>query len=1101
MVTFIYGIYGSGKTSAIMDMLIKDAENGKRSFLIVPDQEALQFERLTLSVLPASSQLNLEVLGFSRLYNRLCREYGGISYSYITKPMRSLLMWKTLSELDCQFEEIGQNSSKGAADISLTDTMLNAVGELKMNAITPNKLEATAKKLPKDSSLAKRLRDLAMLYASFDNYVSEKYSDSADDLSRLCELLKKYDFFNGTNVYIDSFTSYTKVQHQIIELIFKQANNVTVTIPLGSPETEDISTKGLQIAAKELIKSAEAAKVDTKSIFLGENKRARTEAIAYLSKNLWTMNASPDSAPKADGIITEKCDNPYAEAEAVAAHIIELLRNGARCRDISIIARDSEKYRGILDTALEKSGIPFYFTQKSELCSMPSVKFILSALRIKKYNWQKEDVISHIKTGLCDIEMADINMFEEYVNTWNISGAQFLEDIWTMNPDGFTDRLSKRGEEILSAANRVRKKLTAPLLKLFVRLDAAENIADMCRTLFDYTQEVALDKKLSELSKKAALRGDLKQAEELSKIYGIMLQGIADIGEAIGDEYADTEEFTLILKNIFDNTEIGTIPTSIDEVTIGSAHTLRASSTKYAFIIGLCEGEFPASVNDSGIFSFEEKETLSELDMELAGTNEIYSSNELMYVQRAFALPSEKLYLFTHSAELDGRVCFPSLAFTRAEKLFAKSLTTHTYKLSELEYLTPAPKNAVGILRSLDDGEKKESLRKALEEYIPDIRTMSAAKSSTAESCSVSAETANEAIGNVIELSPTSFEKYVKCPFSYFCSNVLNIREKKDSVFKANDMGLFVHYVLEILVKNAIPETPDDPSPDDDTLVKLANKTVEEYIKRICPPSLINSKRLEHLYSRLKNLALLLVKNTVTEFSHSDFRPVFYELRANGKDGNPSPLLFTLEDGSQAYFTGVIDRVDLYRSGDDVYIRVVDYKTGSKTFSIEDIDLGINTQMLIYLFTLCRSKSSEFKKVLDLSEEKDGIPAGVMYLSARIPTIEASDYDTEEDILHTAENKLSRTGLLLHDEDVLHAMNHELDSRFLANIKRKKDELSGEALVTQEGFTEIFNKLQDIIIKIATELHSGKADANPLIQDKSNPCDFCSLKPVCRKTK
>ena len=372
--------------------------------------------------------------------------------------------------------------------------------------------------------------------------------------------------------------------------------------------------------------------------------------------------------------------------------------------------------------------------------------------------------------------------------------------------------------------------------------------------------------------------------------------------------------------------------------------------------------------------------------------------------------------------------------------------------------------------------------------------------------CSVSAQTTADALGNEIIMSPTSFEKYVKCPFSYFCSDVLSLREKKDSVFKANNMGLFIHYILEKLVQYAIPQTPEDSVPDDDTLIKMANDAAETYIKRICPPSLIDSKRLAHLYSRLKKLALIVVKSTVKEFSHSEFKPVFYELRADGNNGNPPAKIFKIDEECKVKFKGVIDRVDLYRSGDEVYIRVVDYKTGSKVFSINDVEAGINIQMLVYLLTLCRSDSAEFKRSIGIGEGKNGLPAGVMYLSSNIAVLEASDYGEEEKIADKAELSLSRTGILLNDEHVLRAMNDELDSKFLANIKAKTDKennllLSGNALTTGDEFKDIFKNLEETIIKIATELHSGKADANPLVHDKKSPCDYCRAKPSCRKRK
>lgn len=1097
MIRFIYGTYGSGKTSAVLNMIRDDTKNGQPAFLIVPDQEVLQFERLSLDLLPVSAQLNLEILSFSRLYNRVCREYGDLSYSYLTDPMRSLLMWKSLHELNGLLTSLG----KSVNDPRITDTLSNAINEFKANGVSAAAIELAANKLSDDSPLQARLRDISLIYSYFDNFIAEKYSDSADDLQRLNDILRTHDFFSGANVYIDSFTSYTGVQHGIIEQIFKSANNVTVTIPLSSPDDSRISTKGIEASYQKLSDSAQKYGGYKKTV-LGENLRATSPCLKYLSKNLWAMGADANYAPTPDGsIVTEICDNPYAEAEAVSANIRKLLSEGARCKDIVIIARDAEKYRGILDTALEKSDVPFYFAQKSELCSMPAVKFILLALRIKKYNWQKNDVIAYIKTGLCGIDRREADLFEEYINTWNIHGERFLDEYWTMNPDGFVSRLSPRGEEILRCANNVRAHIVQPLLELFVMLDAAENIASMCKALYSFTEKTRLEDKLSSLAQKAALRGDLNQAKQLSRLYGIMLNTLSDIGEIIGEESADTEEFMLLLKNIFDKTEIGTIPTSIDEVTIGSASMLRASNPKYSFVIGLCEGEFPAAVKDNGILSFSDRETLSELGIELSGNDDICSSDELMYIERAFSSPSLKLFALTHKAEINNSPRFPSIAFNRIEKLFGDKLKPHVHSLWDFDYLIPAPKNAASILRSIDDQKKRNSLRLAINEYIPEFDELSGVET-TADRCSVSPETIDISMGKSLYLSSSAFEKYVKCPFSYFCSNVLKLREDKNSNFNANDMGSFVHYILETLISNSIPSDPSEPIPDDELLIQRTDKAVEDYLNNVCPPSLMESKRLKHLYGRLRNLSLLLVRNTVKEFSQSDFRPAFFELRADGKNGNPHPLIFTLDDGSKVSFSGIIDRVDLYKKDGNVYVRVVDYKTGEKSFSLEDIDHGINLQMLIYLFTLCRNTSSEFKKAMGADTDGQTLPAGVVYLSAAIPTIEAEDYGTTEEVLCTAEDKLSRSGLILNEEEIILAMNKQLDSRFLADIKRDKNSaLTGKALTDAEGFTEIYEKIDSTVKKIVGELRSGVADARPLAYNKETPCDYCKHKVLCRRDK
>ena len=1094
MIELIFGTYGSGKTREIFSRIERDFKENKKSFLIIPDQEAVQFERLSLELLDAKAQLSLEILSFSRLYNRVCREYGGLSYSYVTKPMRALLMWKTLRDLAPLLQEFVQRSS----DTNMTDLMLSTVNEFKASGINPAKVELASKKLPEDSALKKRLYDLALIYACFDNFISEKYSDSADDLSKLSDILATQDFFKGANVYIDSFTSFTSVQHKIIESMFKQADNVSITLPLDSPDDNRICTESIARALKLLRRSAERYG-GVSEITLSENRRASSLPLAYLSKNLWKLDAPALNIDKSDkSIVCEICSNPYAECEAVAAHIRKLLREGARARDIVVIMRDPQKYEGIIDSALANADIPFFFAKKTDLCSMPAIKLILSALRIKRFNWQASDLLSHLKTGLCDVDAHDAYLFEEYVNTWNIHGSRFYEGDWNMNPDGFVPEISERGKEILACANKAREAICQPLMKLFVTLDASDTIADKCRAIYAYICDIALEDKLSLLAQKAAERGDVKQARELARIYSIILTTLADVGETIGDEEADDEELSLILKTIFDKTEIGSIPTSIDEVTLGSAAMLRASGQKYAMVIGLCENEFPAAVDDSGLFTMSDRRALADLGIELAGDIDSRSSDELRYVERAFSAPSERLFIFTHRSEIGGGERFPSLAFNRIKKLFP-TLEAHVYRSDDIEFLVGAPKNAASVLRTIENDRLRESLRCALEGYVPDIADASRHEASETE-CSVDKKTAERVLGSTLHLSPSSFEKYIKCPFSYYCSSVLRLRESKIADFRADDMGTFVHYVLENLIKECIPKGDGEDFADDETIIKMTDEVVERYVQSVCPQYLLDDPKVRHTYKRLRSLSILLVKNIIEEFSASDFRPAFFELHANGEGANPAPTFFSLSDGTTVSFSGMVDRVDLYSKDDKVYIRVVDYKTGTKHFSLSDVDRGVNLQMLIYLFTLCRNRSKEFKRSIGLDDQAQAIPAGVMYLSSNISLIDVDDYIDADEVMKRASAGVERTGVILNEQDILLAMNRELDANFLAGVKKNKDgALKGDALASADTFADIYERLEKVIEKFAGALYSGNADARPQKHGKSIPCTYCEARPICRK--
>ena len=252
--------------------------------------------------------------------------------------------------------------------------------------------------------------------------------------------------------------------------------------------------------------------------------------------------------------------------------------------------------------------------------------------------------------------------------------------------------------------------------------------------------------------------------------------------------------------------------------------------------------------------------------------------------------------------------------------------------------------------------------------------------------------------------------------------------------------------------------------------------------------------------TRLKRLSLLMVRNIVEEFSKSEFTPAFFELNTNGKDGNPAPMQFVLKDQTRVSFSGIIDRVDVLKKDGEVYIRIVDYKTGTKQFSLEDVRHGINIQMLLYLFTLCRQTDTDFCKALGLQEGQSPTPAGVVYLSANIPVIQSEDYESESDILEQASDSLKRSGLLLNDEEILYAMNEDLSSHFLAGIKRNKDgDLVGSALTDRESFRTLYDQILDTVETITQKLRGGVADATPIPYKGKDPCAYCTMKPICRR--
>ena len=115
-----------------------------------------------------------------------------------------------------------------------------------------------------------------------------------------------------------------------------------------------------------------------------------------------------------------------------------------------------------------------------------------------------------------------------------------------------------------------------------------------------------------------------------------------------------------------------------------------------------------------------------------------------------------------------------------------------------------------------------------------------------------------------------------------------------------------------------------------------------------------------------------------------------------------------------AELEGYVDRADIWRCGDRVYVRVVDYKTGKKSFDYTSILNGLGLQMLLYLFALRQTGTALLQTPLE--------PAGVLYFPARAEKITIKDKMDAKTRETKHRQSIRRTGLILDSEPVLQAM-------------------------------------------------------------------------------
>ena len=1077
MIYFVYGNPGTGKTETIFKMLEEDAKNEKNALLIVPEQMTVSMERETLHRLPPSAQLHIEVLNFTRLANKLFRLYGGITYNFATPAIQKLIMWRAVRTALPFLSEYQINRND---DRSLAEAMLAIYKEFTASGIPFETVDKMSAVMPK-SVLSNKLKDISTVCTIYSEMVSEKFSDENDELYRLSKLLEKENCIRNTNIYIDGFSSLTGLEHNIIKSIFRQADNCYITIGIPSPSFNGIDTVSLKRFSDILRRDCASLGIKSQTITLEENVRSTSSSLRLISSDLWQIDSYVKAEPceyLSDSVELYRAADIYDECEYAAAIIKKLVESGYRYREISIIARDTEKYRGIIDQALENFDIPYFLSDKTDLSLSPLSRLILSALKIANYGWQRSDVISHLKTGLCGISAREADIFEAYTAKWKINGKQFLSDSeWNMNPDGYTINKTERGEKILAIANKVKRSFIGKLKSYTSELKASITYKDLCIATLNYLDELDVKTSLKNISSRYIDMGKIREAGEFARIYEIFIDALDSVCDAMGaNEHPDLTTFSTAVKTVLENTELGSIPTSQDEVTIGSANMMRADNAKCIIILGACDGDFPANVQSSGLLTDSERDYLIEHDIKISGDRELRASDELYYFRRAASAPSHKLIVFTRA---DSE---PSIAFSRIIALFPDIKIRET---SEDLYTKLTSYKAISEYYPLFKGTTQGSAMELLLKSAPEDIVVSANEGLSAVNDRIESEIIAQTVGKELRLSQSKIEEFVKCKFAYSCKYFLKLDDGKKAEFAYNNIGTFVHAVLEKFLYYVFV-TNNGEYPEDEEKNRVINNIITSYIAELLPDQEDKRNvRLIHLITRLKTLSLLIINDLLVEFADSSFVPKFFELPIGTKDA-PS-ITISLKNGTRLSLNGIIDRVDVYRSGDDIYIRVVDYKTGDKTFSISDIAEGKNLQLLLYIFALSGNKV--------MAKQLNGNikPAGITYLSAVPSKVKANRYDDDTNTKNAAIAEIKRSGLIIDDEKVLTAISHTSQNRYLMSSSRKR------STVSQEEFNSLFNQVRDILTEIGNEIVSGNANAIP--KENSDACKYCSYASICRAAK
>ena len=353
----------------------------------------------------------------------------------------------------------------------------------------------------------------------------------------------------------------------------------------------------------------------------------------------------------------------------------------------------------------------------------------------------------------------------------------------------------------------------------------------------------------------------------------------------------------------------------------------------------------------------------------------------------------------------------------------------------------------------------------------------------------LSPEAVQSLYGRSIAMSASRIDRVKSCHFGYFMEYGLRARERKKAGFEAPEVGTFLHYLLEN-VNREVKEQGGYGQVDDEALRHMVKRYVERYAATQIQEYQNKSARFRYLFSRLRETAYTIIISIAKEMRQSDFQPVEFELSFGGRDGH-LPAITVREGGASLSVSGKVDRVDGWLHDGKLYLRVVDYKTGKKSFDLTDIRYGLGIQMLLYLFTLEREGQAYFGYPI--------VPCGVLYQPARSVILRQDRNISDEKLKAALESELRRTGLVLGEPEVLRAMEHSaLETPCYLPISVKKDgTLSGD-IATAAQLGHLGRYVDRLLHQIAGEIAHGNIDADPYARGpQDSACTYCAFASAC----
>lgn len=1028
---------------------------------------------------PNHGIMNIDVLSFVRLAYRIFEETGGQALPVLDDEGKNLILRKIAGDYEKDLKVLKGNMKK----LGYISEVKSVLSEFDQYDIGEEELRQMKTAAGENSRLYYKLQDLEVLYIGFKKYLEDRFITKEELLDALCRVVKGSDILKESTIVLDGFTGFTPVQNRLLGELLEVCREVIVTVTMDDRENPYVYKHPYQLFAlgkhtvASLIQIAAERKVSVEDpLCLYERPLYRfcdNSAMEFLERNIFRY--SKECYKEKQGAVRiHVARNPREEAMKAAGRVRNLVRTkGYRYRDIGVIVSNMEVYGDDLGQAFDLYEIPVFMDHKRSILLNSFVEYIRSLLNMVKDNFSYESVFRFLRTNLSGFTYGEVDELENYVIALGIRGYKKWQESWIRRPK----YLEEENLEILNH-NRVRLVEKVDTL-VYVLRQRSKTVKDVTMALYEFMVREELQLKLQRQSEAFQEAGELALAKEYSQVYRILIELFDKFVELLGDENVTMDEYLKLLDAGLEEARVGVIPPGIDQVVVGDMQRTRLKDIKALIFVGANDTFLPGALIRSGLLTERDRDKFATGKIHLSPGGKEKAYEQKFYLYMNLTKPSETLDIYYSKVSADGKSIRPSYLIQEMQRLFL-GLEIEDEEKQAFSAQEWTPKLGMQkVIRGFQDGNAMDQEWQELYSWYKrqpqwQYRVEELMKSGfyTRPADGLTKEVAKQLYGEHFQDSITRIERFSACAFAHFLTYGLRLRERQTYEFQPLDLGNVCHSALEYYSRKLKEEHLSWTEIEEEKRQEYIDDSVEHAISDYGNSVLYSSARNEYMIERMKRLLTRTIWALTKQLEAGDFVPVAYEMR---------------------FENGKIDRVDLCKDKDKVYVKVLDYKTGSKAFDVVALYHGLQLQLMVYMDAAVKMTQKHYP-------DSEVIPAGVFYYRLNDPLVEKKVVGEEEEIWQKVLKELKVDGVMnLKDETLEHLDHCQVGESAVIPVKYNKNgSLSKNSKVASEQEFEVMMRhALGKVFKVHQKILSGEVAAFPYRRKQESGCDYCAYRHIC----